>query len=228
MLVRRDTRRAASSDGVVRAQPSRCPEASCVVVFTRMVSRAPTVFTEVEYLALEAASDTKHEFVDGAIVAMAGASPAHNALAANMTASLRALSRGKPCVTLTSDQRIHVPTTGLYTYADVLVACGERRYKSGPPASILNPIVVVEVTSDSTEDYDRGKKFVNYQSIPELRDYVIVSHRERRIDHYRRAEGGEWIVATHTTLDSRIALTGLDGTLTLGDIYDGVDLAEGA
>ncbi|MEZ4222685.1 MAG: Uma2 family endonuclease [Polyangiaceae bacterium] len=192
-----------------------------------MVSRAPTVFTEVEYLALEAASDTKHEFVDGAIVAMAGASPAHNALAANMTAALRALSRGKPCVTLTSDQRIHVPTTGLYTYADVLVACGERQYKPGPPASLLNPAVIVEVTSDSTEDYDRGKKFVNYQSISELHDYVIVSHVEHRIDHYRRTSGGEWIVATHTAQDSRVALTGIDGGFTVGDIYDGADLAEG-
>ncbi len=193
-----------------------------------MVSRAPTVFTEVEYLALEAASDTKHEFDDGAIVAMAGASPAHNALAANMTASLRTLSRGKPCVTLTSDQRIHVPTTGLYTYVNVLVACGERQYKPGPPASLLNPTVIVEVTSDSTEDYDRGKKFVSYQSIPDLHDYIIVSHRECRIDHYRRAEGGEWIVATHAALDSRVALTGLDGSFTAGDIYDGADLAEGA
>lgn len=192
-----------------------------------MASRAPTVFTEVEYLALEAASDTKHEFIDGAIVAMAGASPAHNALAANMTASLRALSRGKQCVTLTSDQRVHIPTTGLYTYADVLVACGERRYKPGPPASLLNPTIVVEVTSDSTEDHDRGKKFLNYQSIPDLHDYLIVSHRERRIDHYRRGVGGEWIVATHSASDDRVTLTGLDGAFTVNDIYEAVDLAEG-
>jgi Uma2 family endonuclease len=193
-----------------------------------MASRAPTVFTEVEYLALEAASDTKHELIDGSIVAMAGASPAHNALAAKMTVSLGQLALGKPCVTLTSDQRIHVPATGLYTYADVLVACGQRRYKPDRPASLLNPTVVVEVTSDTSEDFDRGKKFLSYQSIPELRDYVIVSHRERRIDHYRRSDHGEWIVATHIALDARVSLSGLEGAFTVNDVYDGVDLAEGA
>lgn len=198
-----------------------------VVTFRCMVSRAPTVFTEVEYLALEAASDTKHEFIDGAIVAMAGASPAHNALAANTTAALRTLSRGKPCVTLTSDQRIHIPMTALYTYADVLVAWGDRRYKPELPPSLLNPSVIVEVTSDTTEDYDRGKKFLNYQSLPDLQDYVIVSHREVRIDHYRRSKGGEWILATHTALDSLVTLTGLEGAFTVNDVYEGVDLAEG-
>ncbi|MBX3186400.1 MAG: Uma2 family endonuclease [Labilithrix sp.] len=193
-----------------------------------MASRAPTVFTEIEYLALEAASDQKHEFVDGAIVAMAGASPAHNALAANVTVALGLLARGKGCVTLTSDQRIHVPATGLYTYADVLVACGERRYKGGAPPSLLNPTVIVEVTSSSTEDYDRGKKFLSYQSIAELCDYVLVSHHERRIDHYRRGDRGEWIVTTHTADDARVSLSGLDGSFAVSEIYDGVDLAEGA
>ena len=192
-----------------------------------MAARAPTIFTEVEYLALEAASDTKHEFTEGAIVTMAGGSPAHNALAANVTASLRAASRGGQCVTLTSDQRIHVPATGLYTYADVVVACGERRYKSDRPASLLNPTVIVEVTSETTEDYDRGKKFLNYQSIPELRDYVLVSHRERRIDHYRRGDRGEWVVATHAAPEARVALSGFEGAFTVDDVYDGVDLAEG-
>ncbi|MBS2019537.1 MAG: Uma2 family endonuclease [Deltaproteobacteria bacterium] len=192
-----------------------------------MASRAPTVFTEVEYLALEAASETKHEFLDGAIVAMAGASPAHNALAANVTVALGRLTRGKGCITLTSDQRIHVPPTGLYTYADVLVACGERRYKAGRPASLLNPTIIVEVTSETTEDYDRGKKLINYQSIPELRDYVLVSHRERRIDHYRRGDHGEWIVATHTAPDARVLMSGLGEAFTVNDIYEGVDLAEG-
>lgn len=194
-----------------------------------MASRAPTVFTEREYLALEAASDSKHEFVDGAIIGMAGASPAHNALAATATVALGLLSRGKPCVTLTSDQRIHVPATGLYTYPDVLVACGERRYKNDqPPPALLNPTVIVEVTSDTSEDYDRGKKFLNYQSIAELRDYVIVSHRERRVDHYRRSDHGEWIVASHTTEEARVVLSGLDGSFTVKDLYDGVDLTEGS
>ena len=137
-----------------------------------MSSSAPSGFTEGEYLALERVSDRKHEFVGGAIVAMAGARPPHNILAANMTSALVALGRGQGCVTMTSDQRVHVPKTGLYAYPDVTVACGERRYDGNEPPSLLNPTLLVEVTSDSTEDYDRGTKFLHYQAIATLEEYV--------------------------------------------------------
>lgn len=188
---------------------------------------ARTSFTEAEYLALEKASDRKHEFVDGAIVAMAGARPAHNALASNMAAALVLLTRGRGCLTLSSDQRVHVPATTLYTYPDVTLACGERRYDDADPPSLLNPTLVVEVTSDSTEDYDRGKKFLHYQSIVELRDYVIVSHRERRIDHFRREGDGQWHLTTHTRDDARVDLTPHGGLISLSDVYADVDLEEG-
>ena len=129
---------------------------------------ARTSFATIEYLALERASDRKHEFVDGAIVAMAGAGPAHNALASSVTAALVLLTRGRGCLTLSSNQRVHVPATQLYTYPDVTVACGERRYDQAAPPSLLNPTLIVEVTSDTTEDFDRGKKFISYQGIAEL------------------------------------------------------------
>ncbi|MCL2776675.1 MAG: Uma2 family endonuclease [Polyangiaceae bacterium] len=184
-------------------------------------------FTEAEYLALEKASDHKHEFVDGAILAMAGARPAHNALASHVAAALVALTRGRDCLTLSSDQRVHVPATKLYTYPDVTVACGERRYDDADPPSLLNPTLVVEVTSDSTEDFDRGKKFLHYQSIIELRDYVIVSHRERRIDHFRREGDGQWHLATHTRDDARVDFPAYGGAFCLSDIYVNIDLNEG-
>jgi Uma2 family endonuclease len=192
-----------------------------------MSAEAPAAFTEKEYLALEQASDRKHEFIDGAIVAMAGARPAHNALASNVTAALVQLSRGRGCLTLNSDQRVHVPATGLYTYPDVTLACGERRYAKDVPPSLLNPTVLVEVTSDTTEDFDRGKKFLHYQSIPELRDYLIVSHRARRIDHFRREGDGQWRLVTHTRGDAQVSMPDFDGYLALADVYAGVDLAEG-
>jgi Uma2 family endonuclease len=184
-------------------------------------------FTEAEYLALESASDTKHEFLDGAIVAMAGGKPAHNALAANMMAALVALTRGKGCLVLSSDQRVHVPATGLYTYPDVTVACGERRYRDDTPPSLLTPTLLVEVTSDSTEAHDRGTKFLHYQAIPSLCEYVIVSHRERRIDHLRRLESGQWLATAYSRDDDAVALPALGGTVCLGDVYAGIDLAEG-
>jgi Uma2 family endonuclease len=192
-----------------------------------MVSPAPTSFTEAEYLALEGASDRRHEFVDGVIVAMAGARPPHNVIAANVTAALVALGRPRGCVAMTSDQRVHVPATRLYAYPDVIVACGERRYDDGDPPSLLNPAVIVEVTSDSTEDYDRGTKFLHYQAIDALCEYVLVSHRERRIDRYRRLDEGGWLLSTATGEDASIDLGAVGGSLSLADVYAGVDLDEG-
>ena len=194
-----------------------------------MSSVAPkrTYVTAAEYLALEQASDRKHELVDGELLAMAGARPPHNMLAANVTAALVQLTRGGECVTMTSDQRVHIPPTGLYTYPDVTVACGERRYDSGDPPSLLNPTAIVEVTSDSTEDFDRGRKFIHYQAIDELEEYVLVSHRTARIDHYRRAGDGQWHLTTLTTAGASLILPALGGSVSLADVYAGVVLTEG-
>lgn len=190
------------------------------------MSASATRFTEVEYLALEAASDTKHEFVNGLIVAMAGARPPHNALCANMIVALAAIVRGRGCIVLTSDQRVHVPTTGLYTYPDVTVACGDRRYKDDKPPSLLNPTCVVEVTSDTTEEFDRGSKVVHYQAIESLAAFMIVSHRERRIDVHRRLDSGQWLYTVYASRDAVIEVLG--GSVRLDDVYGEVDLAEGS
>jgi Uma2 family endonuclease len=192
-----------------------------------VTSPASTRFTEAEYLALERASDRKHEFIDGAIVAMAGARPPHNILAANLTAALVSLTRGRDGVTMTSDQRVKVPGTRLYTYPDVSVTCGERRYDDAEPPSLLNPTLLVEVTSETTEDFDRGTKFIHYQAIAELSDYLIVSHRERRIDHFRREGDGQWQLTTHTGNDARVALRVLQGSVELADVYASVEFDEG-
>lgn len=186
-----------------------------------------TRFTEAEYLALESASETKHEFVNGSIVAMAGARPPHNPLAVNMSAALLALVRGRGCVVLSSDQRVHVPATGLYTYPDVTVACGDRRYKEDNPPSLLNPTCLVEVTSDTSEDFDRGSKFVHYQAIESLREYVVVSHRERRIDHHRRLDSGQWLYTAYASADAVVELPALGGSIRIAEVYDDVDLDEG-
>lgn len=190
-------------------------------------SLAPTKFTEAEYLALERGSDRKHEFVDGSIVGMAGARPPHNVIAANLTAALVPLARSRDCVAMTSDQRVHVPSTRLYAYPDLTIACGERRYHDDQPPSLLNPTVLVEVTSETTEDFDRGAKFLHYQAIGALREYVIVSHRERRIDHYRRLDDGQWLLSTHSG-SARLEIPALGGTIGLDDVYAAVVFGEGA
>ncbi len=191
-----------------------------------MSSSAPVGSTAAEYLAPERASDRKHEFVGGAIVAMAGARPPHNILAANITSALVALGRHKECVTMTSDQRAHVPATGLYAYPDVTVACGERRYDENEPPSLLNPTLLVEVTSDTTEDYDRGSKFLHYQAIASLDEYVIVSHRQVRVDHFRRLPEGQWL-STTSSAGGAIHLVGLGASISVDDVYAGVSFDEG-
>jgi Uma2 family endonuclease len=109
----------------------------------------------------------------------------------------------------------------------VSVACGERRYDGQNPPSLLNPTLVVEVTSDTTEDFDRGKKFLHYQSIPQLRDYIIVSHTSRRIDHFRREGEGQWRLTAHTREGAAVDLPEHGGVITLDDVYAGIDFAEG-
>jgi len=109
----------------------------------------------------------------------------------------------------------------------VTVAFGERQYRDDEPPSLLNPTVIVEVTSDSSEDFDRGKKFLHYQGIPELREYVIVSHRERRIDCYRRLGDGQWHLSTHTRDDALVQLDSLGGSFELAEAYAKVALDEG-
>jgi Uma2 family endonuclease len=192
-----------------------------------MTAAVPIGLTEAEYLALEAVSPNKHEFAGGVVTAMAGAMPVHNALCVRLSAALLALSGSRDCVVLSSDQRVHVPSTGLYAYPDVSVACGDRNYKNDKPPSLLNPVLLVEVTSDSTEDYDRGKKFLHYQGIESLREYMVVSHREQRIDHHRRLDSGQWLVTAYLKDDALIDVGALAGTIRLRDVYAALDLNEG-
>ena len=182
---------------------------------------ADEIATEEEYLARERASLDRHEYVDRRIVAMAGGSPRHNFISANVAAVLRSLLGGR-CRAFSSDQRIFVPATGLYTYPDVAVVCGPPELHPRHPDTITNPRVVVEVLSKSTEAYDRGDKFSHYRTVPSLLGYLIVAQRERHIEHYRRVEVGRWEL-TEAVGDGAITVPALDLVLPLGDVYAAVD-----
>ena len=145
-----------------------------------------------DYLALEEASNTKHEFLNGEIYGMAGGTPEHAALSVAVSSSLLAQLRGGPCRVYSSDLRVRVLATGLATYPDVTVVCGELERDPESPTTVVNPRVVVEVLSDGTEAYDRGQKLDHYQRIASLAAVVLVSHRAPSIDVWERAEGGAW------------------------------------
>lgn len=152
-------------------------------------------YTYADYVALEQTSPTKHEFLGGEIYAMAGGSEEHPALSAEVLRLLGNAIGDRPCRTHTSDLRVYVESVGLATFPDGAVICGPFvQHEPSPTSTALNPMILVEVTSDSSEDYDTGFKLEAYRSIATLREYIVVSHRERRITVHRRQTGGEWTV----------------------------------
>lgn len=150
-------------------------------------------YTYQEYLNLEEMSSVRHEYLEGEIYAMAGGSPEHAALAATLIRLVGAqLPRG--CRAYTSDLRVYVPATGLATYPDVSVVCGRTVRAEPDPLAVVNPVLLVEVTSDSTEEYDRGEKLRNYTHLAAVREVLLVSHRAPRLTLHRRSDPGGWTV----------------------------------
>jgi len=144
-------------------------------------------YTYQDYVSLEEESSTRHEFLAGEIVAMAGGTPEHAAMAAEVIGQLREQIRGGSCRVFTSDLGIRVKATGLATYPDASVVCGPTERDPNKKTNVTNPRIIVEVTSDSTEDYDHGEKLTHYKQVPSLEAVVIVSHREARVDVWSRA-----------------------------------------
>jgi Uma2 family endonuclease len=183
--------------------------------------------TEGEYLARERAGDEKHELVNGRILAMAGASPRHNMIAGNVAEALRARLRaaGKGCLVFPSDQRVHVPATGLYTYPDVTVVCGGPEFHPQHPDNLVNPTLIIEVLSKSTEAWDRGAKFAHYRPLPSLRAYVLVAQSEQRVELFLRA-GDAWQF-TEAQGDAALAVGPLGVSLPLAAVYENTDSLPG-
>lgn len=178
-------------------------------------------YTYAQYVALEQESPTKHEFFDGEIYAMAGGSEDHSALAAEVLRILGNAIGDRPRRAHTSDLRIYVEAAGLATFPDGSVLCGALiQHAPSPTATALNPIVLLEVTSDSSEEYDTGLKLESYRTIPSLRDYVIVSHRERRITVHQRGGDGEWITRVAIAGGS-VTVESLAAELAVDQVYRG-------
>lgn len=171
-----------------------------------------------EYLAQEEASETKHELVNGEIFAMAGGTREHARLAMRVGIALGAQFRGRSCEVFSSDLRVRVLATGLATYPDVSVVCGKFEQDPEDANTLVNPVVLVEVLSDSTEGYDRGEKFGHYRRIPSLREYVLVSQRRPRIEVFRRNEDGTWTLFEAEASGS-VKLTSIGCELAVDEVY---------
>ncbi|BCX02566.1 MAG: hypothetical protein KatS3mg053_0504 [Candidatus Roseilinea sp.] len=189
-----------------------------------MIQRAHKWFTPEEYLAQEEVAQTKSEFFRGEIFAMAGGTPDHNTMSANTIAALARALYAHPCRTFTSHQRIYIEKHGLYTYPDAVVACGRLQFAPTHKDTITNPVLIVEVLSDATRDYDRGAKFELYRDIPALRHYLLIDSDAVRVEYYRR-QNGDWVFSAYTRLDDGIAIPLEAGTIALrvSDLYDKVE-----
>ncbi|MGK4004207.1 Uma2 family endonuclease [Sorangium sp. So ce1036] len=176
-------------------------------------------YTYAEYLALEASSNVKHEFLDGQIYAMAGGTPEHAALAAAVIGLLFPELRRGRCRAHDADLRVRVPSTGLATYPDVTVVCGPIERDERDEQAVTNPTLIVEVLSRSTEVYDRGDKFEHYKTLPSLRQYVLVSHRERCVEVWTRDAGGGWTSAV--AREGEVAhLDSIGARLDVSELYE--------
>jgi len=187
-----------------------------------MTSLALPVATPAEYLALERSAREKSEYVNGRIYAVAGTSRMHSLIVANLIGEMWSQLRGRPCEAYVSEMRVKVQHTGMYTYPDVVALCEEPRLEDEEFDTLLNPSVIIEVLSPSTESYDRGEKFAHYRRLETLQEYVLVEQVRRRIEHFRR-EGDHWVLTEISDADGELTLSSLGCTLALADIYDRVE-----
>lgn len=185
-----------------------------------MSSTPKTLLTPEEYLAIERKAEYRSEYYAGEMFAMAGATRRHNRIVTNLTTTLDNQLKARPCNVYSTDMRVNVPSTGLYAYPDVVVTCGEEVFADNQEDILLNPSVIIEVLSDSTEAYDRGKKFEHYQSINSLTTYILVSQNSARVEQYVRQEGSSrWTYSEVHERGEPIRIEAIVCELKLEEIY---------
>lgn len=190
-----------------------------------MSAEALPFLTPEEYLARERAAETRSEYYAGQMYAMAGASLAHITIVGNLGAELRAALRGSGYRTYMSDLRVKVTAAGLYTYPDVIVGCGKPELEDRHRDTLLNPVVLIEVLSPSTETYDRGLKFELYQKLASLQEYVLVAQDRPRVEVLTRQEqGATWLYRVFEGLETSLLLASVCCSIPLSEIYYEVEL----
>ncbi len=183
--------------------------------------------TPEEYLAIERAAEERSEYVNGEMFALSGASFAHTVITANLVASLHVRLRAKPFTVHAADLKVRVEATGLHAYPDVVVVCGEPRFADAGRDVVTNPVLLVEVLSESTEKWDRGAKFGHYRRLPALAEVLFVSQSEARVEQYVRQPDDRWLLSEVQGLTGVLSLPSLGCDLPLAEVYAKVSFDEG-
>ena len=184
-----------------------------------MASNPKTFLTPEEYLAFERSCEAKHEYYNGEIFQMSGASSRHVLMVTNLVGELHSQLKTGPCRVYSTDLRVRVDPTGLYTYPDVIVLCEEPRFSDEQKDTLLNPALIIEVLSDSTKDYDRGEKFEQYRTIDSFVEYLLIAQDRPHVEHYARQPDGSWVLHETNSLEDTIQLRSVPCSLRMADIY---------
>lgn len=187
-----------------------------------MSTAAKHYLTPEEYLAIERAAETKSEYFQGEMFALAGAGRRHNLLVARLIRVLGPAADQRGCLVYPSDLRVKIADLGKYTYPDVTVTCGHEEFEDAHGDTLLNPVVIFEILSESTERYDRGTKFAHYQKLASLRAYVLVAQDRVRIEVYTRQDGGFWRYEAFEGPEALVALEPPGSRFTLAQLYEGI------
>ncbi|MGB3535835.1 MAG: Uma2 family endonuclease [Microcoleaceae cyanobacterium] len=189
-----------------------------------MITQTATrTYTPEEYLILEEQSETRNEYHDGEIVPMSGGTVNHNSIIVNLVAFLKFAFRGQNKSLFTSDVRLWIPESNRYTYPDVQIICGEVAYHENRKDTIINPTVIIEVLSQSTEAYDKGDKFKYYRSIPSFQEYIIINQYQCEVEQYVKTENNKWLVSYLESEEAVLSLNSVEFEISLRDIYEGVE-----
>lgn len=188
-----------------------------------MVAKPQKFYSPEEYLALEEMAEYRSEYYRGEIFAMSGGSANHNRIAKNVVVALDAALAGKPCETFITDMRLLVKKNGLYTYPDVMIVCGRLHFAKGRTDTLTNPIVIIEVLSESTQAYDRGAKFELYRALETLQDYVLIDQSRVYVEYFHKLDDGRWLLAEFHEPDGILLLEAVGVELPLSQVYQRVE-----
>jgi len=184
------------------------------------------LYTPEEYLAMDSRSEIRHEFINGEIYDMSGATLKHNQLTLNLVYVLRNALAKKPCSVYATDLRLRIKRANAYTYPDVMIICGKVEFDTGRDDVVTNPTVIFEVLSDSTSTYDHTRKFAIYRKLPALQEYVLVDQHRAFVERFQRTEGGLWVYEGYENLEDVLQLQSVEIEIPLQAIYEDMELEE--
>jgi Uma2 family endonuclease len=189
-----------------------------------MIAQTETkIYTPEEYLELEIVCETRNEYRNGEIIPMTGGTPDHNEIAGNLNASLKLALKGQPYRIFIADQRLWIPTINIYTYPDVMVLQKPIELQIGRKDTVINPVLIAEILSKSTQNYDRSEKFATYRTIPTFKEYLLVDQYRIHVEHYVKTGVNQWTFSEYDDPNITLSLNTLELQILIADLYENID-----